>query len=100
MDIPGPQKHIHVGLGERLWLPFIDLYTAPTRSVCNGTKELLSYTGFAYRDHNVDDDATIVVMRRLRGTDRGIPVILINGVSLRRIRPISIKAHPEPLLNE
>lgn len=29
MDIPAPQKPIRVGLGERIWLPAIDLYTVP-----------------------------------------------------------------------
>jgi 23S rRNA-/tRNA-specific pseudouridylate synthase len=30
MDIPAPRTHIQVGLGERLGLPAIDLYTVPT----------------------------------------------------------------------
>lgn len=49
--------------------------------MCNGTKELLSSNGFAYRDHILDNDVTIEEMRRLRGPERGIPVILMNGVA-------------------
>ena len=48
--------------------------------MCNGTKELLSYNGFAYRDHTLDNDDTIATMRGIRGDERGIPVILINGI--------------------
>ncbi|MDA8205514.1 MAG: pseudouridine synthase [Thermaerobacter sp.] len=80
IDIPSPQKHTQVGLGDRVWLPSIDLYTVPPCSICNGTKALLSAYGFGYRDHTLDNDDLIAEMRRLRGTERGIPVVLINGV--------------------
>lgn len=80
VHIPAPSKTIHVALGQRIWLPAIDLYTAPTCSVCNGTKALLSSYGFGYRDHTLESDDTIAEMRRLRGTERGIPVIVINNI--------------------
>ena len=80
VDLPAPDKHVQVGLGDRLWLPAIDLYTVPPCSICNGTKALLSSYGFGYRDHSLDNDAAIAEMRRLRGPERGIPVIVINGV--------------------
>lgn len=81
IDIPSAPSPIRVGLGERIWLPSIDLYTVPPCSVCNGTKALVSAYGFGYRDHSLDNDAAIQEMRRLRGAERGIPVILINGVT-------------------
>lgn len=80
IDIPGPAKRIQVGLGSRRWLPALDLYTIPPCSICNGTKAFLSAYGFGYRDHSLDNEATIAEMRRLRGAERGIPVILIDGV--------------------
>jgi len=80
IDIPLPNNPLHIGLGARLWLPAIDLYTVPPCSVCNGTKALLTGYGFGYRDHTLDNEETIAKMRHLRGNQRGIPVIVINGV--------------------
>lgn len=77
--IPLADKLTHVALGERMKLPAIDLYTVPPCSICNGTKALLSYNGFGYVDHTLDNDATIQTMRQLRGDERGIPVIVINN---------------------
>ncbi|MDA8195220.1 MAG: hypothetical protein M0Z53_14695 [Thermaerobacter sp.] len=80
IDIPGPAKHLQVRIGERRWLPALDLYTIPPCSICNGTKVFLSFNGFGYRDHSLDNEAAIAEMRRLRGVERGIPVILMDGV--------------------
>lgn len=80
IDISGPAKRVQIGLGTRRWLPTLDLYTIPPCSICNGTKAFLSAYGFGYRDHSLDNDASIAEMRRLRGAERGIPVILMDGV--------------------
>lgn len=80
IDIPGPSKHVQAAMGDRRWLPSLDLYTIPPCSICNGTKALISAHGFGYRDHTMDNDAVIAEMRRLRGSERGIPVILMDGV--------------------
>lgn len=79
MNIPAPGKTVAAALGERIWLPSIDLYTVPPCSVCNGTKEFLTYNGFAYRDHTLTDPANVEIMRQLRGDERGIPVVQFNG---------------------
>ncbi len=80
INIPLTQKPIEVGLGQRVWLPSVDLYTVPPCSVCNGVKAFLTQYGFGYRDHSLDNDQVIETMRSLRGSERGIPVVLINGV--------------------
>ncbi len=80
IDIPGPAKRVQIGLGARRWLPALDLYTIPPCSICNGVKAFLSAYGFGYRDHSLDNQAAIAEMRRLRGAERGIPVILLDGV--------------------
>ncbi len=47
--------------------------------MCNGTKEFLSDNGFIYRDHTLSEPEHVETMRKLRGDERGIPVILMNG---------------------
>lgn len=78
--VPMAAKPLSIGLGERIRLPRIDLYTAPPCSVCNGTKAFLSAYGFGYRDHSLTDEANIQRMRELRqGHERGIPVMDMDG---------------------
>ena len=80
IDAPGPPKHVRVAMGDRRWLPSLELYTIPPCSICNGTKALIAAYGFGYRDHTLDTEAVIAEMRRVRGSERGIPVIVLDGV--------------------
>lgn len=79
LTVRTPQKTVTAALGDRIWLPSLELYTVPPCSVCNGTKAFLSYNGFAYVDYSLTEEANVAVMRQLRGDDRGIPVIRLNG---------------------
>ena len=78
ITIPKGESSFRVAMGERAKLPPIDLYTVPPCSVCNGTKNFLAQNGFWYTDHDLSDAANIEPMRKLRGKQRGIPVVQLN----------------------
>ena len=48
--------------------------------MCNGTKEFLSSNGFAYLDHPLADRVNVETMKALSRGERGIPLIVMNGV--------------------